>query len=437
MMIASKEVLHVIPIPQLGEMSYVLVSFLGLRDSSRYIHYAFYLLIVIFLFYVNTSKKNISLGKYFPIFFVTASVVIRHSSKANVDFQSLFCWLLSVYLITKEKKITKQKTVLSGLFFGASIATKLWNIAFFPVFIIYILIKEQSIWTRIYISLLFTFFVLSVSGIWFLRAYLLTGDPVFPAFTQLISPGEVLPKPTIFTYFQFNKQIFSLPTLVAFSPLFFLGAISVLYRPFSFIKKVKSYGMFIFFLLLSMEHLFINYYIPRYLLNLYALGSIFVSAGMSLIALRFKSVKYIFFVVFFTIFAYYFLNTLTILPYGFGWADKNRYLTRILSKESSSYYDYDRLFDKHMLKDDLVATYSVSGFYYANFEYIDVGYIFDTNNRSFEQLKKYGATKLITLGGDIDWFCKKLSLTECSPHKYKLLASYPVKPQYLYLLNEN
>lgn len=70
-----------LPVPHLGEMSYVISEFVGVKDSTRYIHFSFYFIVVLLLMFVNP---------YSALFFVTAPVVIQISSKANVDFQ----WIL-------------------------------------------------------------------------------------------------------------------------------------------------------------------------------------------------------------------------------------------------------------------------------------------------------------------------------------------------------
>ena len=443
MILESKEIQHVIPIPQLGEMSYVITQSLRIKDGSRYVHFSFYILIIMLLCYIGANRKTSFLGLYSAIFFVTAPIIIRHASKANVDFQALFCWLLSVFIMTKGKKCTFSTVILSAIIFGGALSTKLWEMAFLPIFLLYILLTQKPKMYALKLCMIFLFFSLLISGIWFFRAYIITGNPLFPAFSSNAS---------LFNFIGINKFVFSLANLVVFSPLFFMGIIFLLFRfPYKVIKlthltssglmlskveALKNLGLFLFFILLSLEHLFIQYYIPRYLLSLYIVGIIIVSSGLRQFVFFSRIKNYVLSVTFSVLFFYYFANTIAILPYGFGWADKNKYLTRILSKDSSSYYDFDHLFDKHIAKKDLVAVYSLSGFYYGNFTYIDTGYIFDEKNTSFDLLRKKGATKLLTRGGDIEWFCKQLKLQGCYANKYKLLVSYYPGLRFLYSINE-
>lgn len=436
MIIESKEIQRVIPVPQLGEMTYLVAEFLGIRDASRYVHFMFYFLIVILFFYISSNKKNTVNGIVASLLFVTAPVIIRHASKANVDFQALFCWLLSVIIIARERKYSPSSIILSGIFFGGALATKLWAIAFFPTFLLYIFLTQKIKLHSFKLIVLFVLFSLTVSSVWYIRAYIITGNPIFPAFSNNDLFYLESNRSTNLRYVGFNKLIFSYSNIIAYSPLFFLGIIFLFnYLP-ELRKSLKRSGYFLFCTLLTIEHLLIYYYLPRYLLNLYSIGVIIISSGIGQFIGKNGIRKYVFLVTFFVLFFYYFVNTILVLPYGFGWADKNKYLTRIFSKDSSSYYDFNHLFNKHITKSDLVATYRLAGFYYANFEYIDIGYIFDKNHRSFDLLRQKGVTKLIVFGGDTEWFCKQLKLTGCNPYKYKLLASYQPGLRYLYSINE-
>lgn len=131
------------------------------------------------------------------------------------------------------------------------------------------------------------------------------------------------------------------------------------------------------------------------------------------------------FSLFFILVFYYGVNTLIMLPYAFNWADQNKYLTRVLSKDNSSYYDFNRLFDNKIDRNDLVATYGFFGFYYADFKYIDINNVFPTKNRSFDDLIKVNAAKLLIKGGDFLWFCNFLHIQGCDERKVRLLATFP------------
>lgn len=430
MIIESKAPPHVLLAPHLGEMSYLIFDFIGNKDASRYLHFTFYFLVVFLIFYLQP---------YSALLFATAPVVIQVSSKANVDFQWILCWLLAIYIVTKSKRRNIKDFMLAGILFGGVLASKLWVVAFYPLFILYLLIvyRKDLLTRKLQIILIFSLCAFSIYFIWLWRAYSVSGNPVYPAFA-LIERLENFNEPrlTLLNYTGFNKLMFDYKNLIVLSPLFFLGIIGILFNFQSIIRILRKSHLFLFFTLLGIEYLFIQYHFGRYLLGLYSVAIVIISSGVNYAMNRYVFYKAIFITLYFILFFYYFVNTLLTLPYGLGWADKNKYLTRTLSRDNSSYYDFDKKFDRWISKNDKVATYETFGFYYADFDYIDVNYIFDNKNKSINKLRIHGITKLFIKGGDIKWFCERLRLTDCDNRHYKLLANYTPHPRYLYAIIE-
>lgn len=378
----------VFPVPQLGEMTYIIAQSVGLKDASRYIHFVFYVIVVLLLFYIKSSKGMSNLGFYAPLLFVTAPVVIQVSSKANADFQWLLCWLLSIFLITKER-FKLQEIILSAILFGGVLATKIWTIAFIPVFILFLLITNKNRVDGIKLGIFFLFFSFLVPALWYFRAFLLTGYPFYPGFA----------KTALLDYLGFNSSLFAFSTIITFGLLFYLGCIFLFRNRWNFIKKILRSRFFLFFSLLFGQQIFLSAYaFPRYLLGVYSLAVIVVSFGLQYTLNRSIIWRQLFMFLYIALFSYYFLNTILSLPYGFGWADKNKYLTRILSKDNSSYYDFDGLFSKWIAKKDIVATYGIYGYYYADFSFINTSSVFINNNRSFFFIKKDRRDKIINSG---------------------------------------
>ena len=419
LILESKEPQHVIPYSQLAEMSYLIPVFLGHKDVARYIHFGFYALIILLILHMTKNKKY-TFSIYAPLLFVTAPVVIRYASSAYVDFQWLFCWLVSIFIIQSEKISTK-RSAISGIIFGGVLATKLWTLVYFPVMILFIFFVNKNLEKKIIAKsiLIFSSFALFISVPWYIRDYEITGNPIFPFFSEQTGLAHWAS-----SYLGFNFFILSIPNIIVFSPLFFLAIGLNLSKIKSLWTMIGRLGFLTFFVLLSIEHFFIKIYLGRHLLGWYTIASIVVSAGINNFTKNLIG-KYLFAGLFVLLFVYYFLNTLFILPYGFDWSDKNKYLTRILSRDNSSYYDFDHQFDKWISNKDLVATFDISGFYYANFSYIDTNYIFDKKNNSFDLLRKRGVTRLFIKGGDFNWFCRIVVLINCGEKDVRLLASYP------------
>ncbi len=432
-MLSPKEELHVLSIPQLGEMFYVISLLFNTKESTRYIHFVFYILTLSCLYFYSKNKKY-SFAILAPLLFASAPEVIRETSSPYVDFQWILPLLLGVYILIKEK-LNRKDIFLAGIMFGTMLAAKLWTIAFFPLPIIYLIIRyRKSLKTSIYFSLILFAGQIIVSFLWYLRSFLLTGNPVFPAFYRETNLENVYTDISLSNFIGINSSLFSFSYINVFNPIFYLGTFLLILRYKDSFLHLKKLYLSLFFLLFLLEIIFINYPFGRYLLGIFSIATIVVSLQLYKIILKNKIFKYGFYAALFLIFFYYLLNTLLLIPYQYGWADKNKYLTRVLSRDNSSYYDFDNLFDKHISKNDLVATYKLFGFYYANFNHIDINYIFDKNNKSFDMFKKKGVTKLVINGGDINWFCKKLNLSGCSNNRYEFIASYSGNFRYMYAI---
>lgn len=432
-MIPPREPNHVSGSTLLSEMYYSIGIAIRSNETARYIHFMFYILTLITL--ISFSKINrYKFSIYTPLIFATSPVVIKETSSMYVDFQWVFLFLLSILVLLQNKKITKSKVIISGILLGGMLSTKLWTIAFIPVSVLYLsfLLKQNKIKTKNIIKFICMFIatIVAVSGIWFLRAYILTGNPLYPAFLNKVNIENATENFSISHYISINYPLFN-PFLYinVFSPLFFLGCVSLIYKLRKNINIILNLNLFKYFILLFSLYAFINYPYGRYLLGLYVLFIFLSSIGINNLS-EFKWSKYIINFLLLIFFSYYLINSILVLPYSLGFADKNKYISRILVRDNSSYYDFNRKFDKYISKRDLVATYGVYGYYYADFKYNDINFIFDRDKKSFNLLKKGGFTKLFIKGGDINYLCKRISLKDCDSSKYSFVSSYLKHPTY-------
>jgi len=432
-MVPAREPYHVSASPMLSEMFYTMGIFLFSKETARHIHFLFYILTLLTL--VEFSRlKNYKFSIFTPLLFVSAPVVIKETSSMYTDFQWIFCFLLAIILIVKNSNNNILKFALSGILFGGMLASKLWTIVFFPIFLIYLFITLNKV-NRLKSILVFTISLLLISGFWYLRAFLLTGNPLYPAFINEISLENNTDHFTLFDYIGINYSLLNpLYYKNVFSPLFFIGVLFFLYESKENIKLLKKVTIFKFFFLLLFLYLSIHYQFGRYLLGLYVIFIFFASLGIQKTYTSFKYARGVFYLILIALFSYYFINALLVTPYSLGMADKNKYLSRVLIRDNSSYFNFGGKFDKLISEKDLVGTYGVFGYYYADFNFIDINFILDKNNRSFNLLTENGVTKLFIKGGDIDFFCKKINLTDCKKTNYQLVSTYLEYPTY-YLYN--
>lgn len=431
-MLESKEITQTMYYPQLTEMLYVVTYSLGVKDAARYLHFGFYVLVILFLLSLAKEKKD-SYLIFVPLIFTTSSVIIRITSSANADFPWVLSTLLASFIIFYKKPNYKYLS-LAGILFGGALASKLWVLAYLPLVLFYLYLRSSKLNKKQVIKFLILFSVVSlgIAFIWYLRSFIWTGNPIYPILAKM-KAAETISYPPLSSLLKFNIDLFLLKNLVVYSPVFFLGIFCFLLKPLKTIKEIKKYPFFLFIIFIFIEHLFLPLWAPRYNLVLLIFLSLISSAALFL---NYKNIFVKTFLVggYMVLFVYYLSNTFFALPYGFGWADQNKYLTRVLARDNSSYYDFDRLFNKNISKNDLVATYGTYGFYYADFLYIQSEYVFENNN--FDNLKQKGVSKFFIRGGDMDWFCKKQNVEGCDSSNYKLLSKYTAAefPRYLYLI---
>ena len=434
-MILPKEGFNVSGSPMLGEMYYTIGIFLWSQESARYIHFIFYILVLLTL--LEFSKVNdYKFSIYNLLLFASAPVVIHETSSMYVDFEWMFCFLLSILILTLNKKLLSKRIVISGFILGGMLASKLWTIVFIPVSIIYLLILLSGLGINEKFKKISLFILSSLVAplLWFIRAYILTGDPLFPAFFHNSTSTNNGIYYYLSHYLGLNNTLLNPYNLInVFSPLFFLGCIIFLYKFKQNLKEFLKLDIFKYLILLFLVFISIQYSYGRYLMGLYILLIFFSSLGLSKFISDFKFTKYLinFFLILF--YLYYFVNSILILPYSLGITDRNKYLTRILSRDNSSYYNFNRQFEKYIFKNDYVATYGIFGYYYADFRYLNVNFVIDQKENSFDILKKNEFTKLFIKGGDINWFCLKENIKNCEKSKYTYLSSYMgTLPYYLY-----
>jgi len=429
-MIPPKEQLHVSAAPMLGEMSYMAGIFLWSVESARYIHFAFYLLVLLAL--LQFSKiKGYDFAIYAPLLFATAPVVIHETSSPYTDFQWVFFLLLSLLILLSRNKLSAKEYFLSGVFLGAMLSVKLWAIIFIPVSVIFLLITiRESLRQKLRQLLIFCSGIIGIVFIWFLRAFILTGNPLFPAFTNLANFGYTKEYYGLLHYIGLNTLLVDPLSLISiFSPLFFIGLLLFVYRLRENVRHLKL-KIFAYLFITTLGYLLIQYIYGRYLIGLYVMLIFLASIGLYNVCRKMKYAKLLLSIFLLVFFSYYFINQLLILPYSFGITDKNNYLTRVLSKDNSSYYDFGGKFAKYISRNDFVATYKIFGYYYANFKFIDINFIFNDKNSSLSTLKKWGITKLFIKGGDISWFCKNAGVTNCNSSEYTLISVYNEYPNY-------
>lgn len=432
-MIPPRESLHVSGSSMMAEMFYLPAIFItNSAEVARHLHFLFYLLVIFSL--IEFSKLiNYKFSAYTPLLFVTAPVVIHETSSMYVDFQWIFLFLIAILLYLKDKKNFYVFFVI-GLFLGGMLSTKLWSIILIPALILFITKDSWKTSVKNISFLLLGAFL--ISFIWFLRAYVLTGDLFYPALYTHKSLEGIIYTYNLSRYFSFNTNAINpLANLNVFSPIFFVGIAFFTFHLRKNVFEIKKILLLKLSVIVLLLYLLVNYPYGRYLLGLYVLLIFFSSLFIYTFVKAIPKGKSFLYALTLIVFGYYFINSVIVLPYSLGLSNKNKYLSRILVRDNSSYFNFDKKFDKYITSKDKIAMYNFHGYYYANFNFLDVNFIFNDKHKDFSLLKKEGFTKLIIRGGDINWFCNQIGLNGCNADKHLLVSSYSVYPYYyLYLL---
>lgn len=411
-------------------MSYVIAQSVGDKEASRYIHFIFFLLVISVLYSISfRNGKNLY---FIPLLFLTSPVVMNISSKGNVDFQWLYCFMLSVDIILFQKQSTKN-IIKSAIFFGGGLATKIYALSYQFIFAFFFVICGRFSKKSLQTAIIFIIFSLLAAAFWYIRSYLITGDPIYPVFYNYTSPDYHSPAEHLSTYFRLNTNIFYPEYFLAFSPFMLLGILFIFLQPIRWFKSMST-QITVFMSLTIILLLAVQFLFPRHIIAMYVIFSLGISASLYMAVKRFIGLLQVMYIIAFFYLAYYLVLAIIHVPYALGMADKNAYLTRVLSRDNSSYYDFDHLFDHHFNPQDLVATYNLYGFYYASFKYEDVHYIFDNLHRDARQLQRLGFSKMLIKHGNITWFCKSMQLSHCGSLHVILLAYYNPADMYLYSL---
>ncbi len=411
--------------PQLAQMLYVIMLFFHLVPSLRIIHFFFFLCAILVFLYIGARKKITQVSVLPALLFTASPTVLGLIGSGYADTQWIFLWTL-IFSLLVDTPLTKQTVIITAILFGGLLASKIQGLSFFIIFICFLVFQLKR--NVLHYIVWFIFLAFAFPSLWYIRSLLITGQ-IFYASISTHTLINLLPQ--YFSLSIIKTKIIGL--FINFNPFILisiaLALISFLYNR----RKTFSFSTLTclnLFLVANYLILPLYYYTGRYLLFAFSIFSTLVTQ-LPLSIYRNKYYQITLWSTCIVMFGYYFINATLILPYGLTWANTNHYLTRVLARNNASYYDFDMLFSPYISTNDLVGTYTINGFLYANFTHEDVFYVLKLHG-SFTNLKKAGISKLLIKHGDIQWFCTLWELTDCSINSYKLLAVYPPAGQYLY-----
>ena len=150
---------------------------------------------IIIIFFIYSFGRNLHLTREFSIIsvllFYSISNVSYSSQSGNVELGATLFFISGAYILITSRAIQDSSgpIILAAIFFGLFSSTKSLYISFALMFTIFIVIREwkqnKSLIYGLKNSILFGSIILVVSGVWYLKSFIYTGNPIYPLFTSI------------------------------------------------------------------------------------------------------------------------------------------------------------------------------------------------------------------------------------------------------------
>lgn len=319
--------------PHLASMIYLLPVSLNMPNVAQLFHF---LLGVLTALTIGLIAEKIRKGTFIVAALIFYSPVIVGSISRNTYSDFFVTFFLGLGILA----LFSKKTFLSGIMFGGMLATKNQSLALIPLILIGVGFLKSF-------KLLGATFL--VSGLWYLRSMILTGNPFYPIFSVK------------------NPRI---PEIV-FQPVFILIIFGAIYL----IKHPKTSRLVLLALLVYLYWVFlpVSFHDNRYFLP-YLILIILLTLPLLKWLYQFRLFKLGVLGVFGTLLAFRFYTNILYLPYIFGFEEKSVFLSNALKDRPEDFYDIEGKFSKVLTQNDKILTENVLGLYYLDFPYVEYEY---------------------------------------------------------------
>lgn len=374
--------------PKLGELLFVPGLVFGNEILVKIIHFSFGLLTCLALYKLQRKFFSPFVSLLGVIIFYSNLVVAWESVTAYVDLIRTFFEVLALWgFINWWEKKEKKWFVLSASMLSLAITTKLLAIGSLVIFILLLLwiIGQEKLAFKKLVNKLFIHIVL-YSAIalfiplpWFIFAYIHTGNPVYPFFSDIYT---VTPEPTSLT--NFFVEVWNIftnsPDPISPVYLIFLPLVIVLFS--SFRKEVKLISLY------SVLSIIVWYFTPRtgggrFMMSYLPAFSL-VCAGVYSEILKKTRKEYQYLRIFLlciillvgiVTLGYRAAANAKYLPVMLGQQSKQEFLTDHLNFSFGDFYDTDNYFKNHITESDRVLLYGFHNLYYVDFPFIDSSWV--------------------------------------------------------------
>ncbi|HEX7017875.1 MAG TPA: hypothetical protein VF209_03140 [Patescibacteria group bacterium] len=210
------------------------------------------------LLMISYRLARLYLSQFWSLLFIIQvsliQVVTWQASSFYVDVAKAMWELGAMYLLLANptQKTGTKETILSGLFFGASLATKQFSLLLLPVMLVIVYLKDKNVRLSCYWLLAALFVPLP----FYTYSWMATGDPFFSISIHLAKINEI--GSNISPLSHFMTQLLSLPYLLwhlLFEARDYVSPLLLLLTPFALLQRkmlhtywpllVFSFGQFL------------------------------------------------------------------------------------------------------------------------------------------------------------------------------------------------
>ena len=439
-------------LPFTMEMLWTLAISINTGELAQLINWSIGILIIGWIFYMCKKKGVNTNNSLFAInLFYSTSTVTEISQTGSVELGGTMFFISGFFLISSTRKILQYKyIIISGILFGFYFGCKLPNLLMlFPLIIWLMLIcsnNKYKFHTTISYNIIFSFVSIIVVGVWYLKSYIMTGNPFFPFLPSIfdgpingiLSHSEDSLDPSLLTLKEIPWSYFSSLKILLTSPENFRGHISPLFVsciPLLLInrKKIFNQNNYTLFLIISFYIFCVSFYpFIRTALPLIAILVIPVSLSFYIYIKHNKYIKYLinFLIIAWITISFIIQLRLIIpkLPVVSGFKNKEWFLTNISTSNRYKFHNYKshKFINDNLPIHSVVLLWSNDGYYLDRNYLYAIGFLENMVDTSriynpelvISELKEYGITHVAM---NDDYLRKKLKETLISSNRLKLL----------------
>lgn len=327
--------------PLLAHMVYTFCILIKGDLLAKIIHFTLVILIILSLYFLTQRWFDNSTRFYSVLAFSTMTGIINWAPEVRVDFPLTFITGLCVYALSRyhESKETKWLS-LGAIFIGFACCIKINALVILPIMLA-ILVLEMKIGIKL--TCYFFLIVILISLPFYIRSYILTGNPVWPYFNQYF-PDAWMAKATQ-SYYIRNRNLYEY-LLLPITFLLDVGKNSLLltYLPVIFFLKENRYKNIRFLFYIFIFTVLVLVYSPGIRQSMALWPFICLLIGIVMSQLEKKTWFYtginkaILMIAIIFIFFHAVIHSIEILPSAIGIEGKEHLLSRIYLIESKTMY---------------------------------------------------------------------------------------------------